>query len=357
MGRLRLDGVSLRYPGRDVAAVHDLSLDVADGEFVALVGPSGCGKSTTLRLVAGFLTPDAGRILVDADVLSTPDRVVPPERRNMGMVFQSFAVWPHLSVFDNVAFGLAMRRRPAVEVRQRVTRMLEMVDLAGFERGYPSQLSGGQQQRVALARALVVEPGILLLDEPLSSLDAKLRERMCAELKDLQRRTGVTFVHVTHDQAEAIAVADRVAVMDRGRIEQFGSARDVYLHPASRVVADAMGAVNLASCEVVAIDGAVTVIRLVGTGRELRVPSAPAVRPGVRAIVAIRPEDVVIGADGLEAVVREASFRGTFAEHVLALAGDEVTLTARTLGRDVVEPGRQVRVSIDGARCVLFALT
>ena len=362
MGALRLEGVGLRYPGRATPAVHDLRLDIADGEFVALVGPSGCGKSTTLRLIAGFLGPDTGRILVDDVVLSEPGRVVPPERRNMGMVFQSFAVWPHLTVFDNVAFGLALRRLAAAEVRARVNAMLAMVDLAGLERAYPGQLSGGQQQRVALARSLVVQPGTLLLDEPLSNLDAKLRERMRGELKELQRRTGVTFVHVTHDQAEAIAVADRVAVMHEGRIEQFGSPREVYLRPASRIVADVMGAVNLVNARVVAVDGATATVRLLARPElVLRVPASRGARAGADTLVAIRPEDVAIGEDereGLEAVVEQATFLGTLADHVVAVAGEgpaaPLRLRAHTLGRQVAEAGRRVRVSIDGARCVLL---
>jgi iron(III) transport system ATP-binding protein len=360
MGRLLLDGVSLRYVGRDAPAVHDLHLDVADGEFVALVGPSGCGKSTTLRLIAGFLTPDQGRIVVDDVVLSEPGRVVPPERRGMGMVFQSFAVWPHLSVFDNVAFGLAMRRLPAATLRERVTRMLAMVDLTGFERAYPSQLSGGQQQRVALARSLVVEPRTLLLDEPLSSLDAKLRDRMCGELKALQRRTGVTFVHVTHDQTEAIAVADRIAVMHRGRIEQFGTPREVYLRPSSRVVADAMGSVNLVPAHVVTAEGVgLTVSVDAQPGLVLNVPGSERPPVGSAVVLAIRPEDVLIGDDdspGIDAVIEEASFRGTLADHVVALSGGggpPLRLRAQTLGRRLFETGRRVRVSIDGARCVL----
>ncbi len=227
MGSLTLEGLSLRYPGRDQAAVTGIDLEVADGEFLVLVGPSGCGKSTTLRLIAGFLRPDAGRVLSDGAVLSDPRHVVAPERRNMGMVFQGFAVWPHMTVFENIAFGLRVRHRPEREIDERVRAMVATVGLAGSERVYPSQLSGGQQQRVALARSLIVEPGTLLLDEPLSSLDAKLRERMRGELKDLQRRTGVTFVHVTHDDAEARAIADRVAVMDAGRIERVGAPADV----------------------------------------------------------------------------------------------------------------------------------
>lgn len=273
----------------------------------------------------------------------------------MGMVFQSFAIWPHLSVFDNVAFGLVQRRLPADTIRARVRAMLEMVDIAALERAYPSQLSGGQQQRVALARSLVVEPGTLLLDEPLSSLDAKLRERMCAELKSLQRRTGVTFIHVTHDQAEAIAVADRVAVMHEGRIEQFASAREVYLHPASRIVADAMGAVNLLPARIVSRDGAVAVLQVFGTrGPLLRMAIADRVASGPEALVAVRPEDVAMtrGGEGTDAVVEQATFRGPFAEHIVAIGAER--LRAQTLGRELFEPGSAVKVTIDGARCVVL---
>ncbi len=360
MGALRLEGLSLRYAGRDAPAVHDLDLDVADGEFVALVGPSGCGKSTTLRLVAGFLRPDAGRIVVDGRVLSEPSQVVPPERRNMGMVFQGFAVWPHLSVFENVAFGLRVRRLADRTIRERVAAMLALVDLAGLERAYPSQLSGGQQQRVALARALVVSPGTLLLDEPLSNLDASLRERMRGELKALQRRTGVTFVHVTHDQAEAIAVADRVAVMYEGRIEQVGPPREVYLRPASQRVAGLMGAINVVPGEVVATEAGRAIVRLL---REpdlrvaVRVDRSP---PGAAVHLLIRPEDVTVAAAdaaGADAVIVQTTFLGTLSDHVVTVVGEgpaaPLRLRALSLGRRAFETGERVRVTIDAARCVL----
>ena len=222
MAGISIERVSKRYGA--VAAVRDLSLEVRDREFVTLLGPSGCGKTTLLRLIAGFLAPDAGIIRVDGLTLSSTRAVVPPERRGMGMVFQNYAIWPHKTVYENVAFGLEVRRVPRAEARERVARVLELVNLAGLERRFPSELSGGQQQRVALARSLVVEPSILLLDEPLSNLDAKLRERMRWELKELQRRTGITFVYVTHDQAEAMALSDRIAVMHGGELLQDGPA-------------------------------------------------------------------------------------------------------------------------------------
>ena len=243
MAGIQIERVTKRFG--TVAAVRDLTLRSRDREFVTLLGPSGCGKTTLLRLIAGFMAPDEGAIRVGAATLSTPASVVPPERRGMGMVFQNYAVWPHKTVYQNVAFGLEVRRVARAEARARVARVLELVNLAGLERRYPSELSGGQQQRVALARSLVVEPAILLLDEPLSNLDAKLRERMRWELKELQRRTGITFVYVTHDQSEAMALSDRIAVMHQGELQQLGAPREVYARPANRTVADFMGLVNL----------------------------------------------------------------------------------------------------------------
>src|SRR5688572_32033247 len=238
-----------------MVAVRALSLHVGEREFVTLLGPSGCGKTTLLRLLAGFTAPDEGAIRVGAVTLSTPSAVTPPERRGMGMVFQNYAVWPHRTVYQNVAFGLDVRRVPRAETRTRVARILELVNLGGLEERYPSQLSGGQQQRVALARSLVVEPSILLLDEPLSNLDAKLRERMRAEIKTLQRRTGITFIYVTHDQAEALALSDRIVVFNKGVVQQVGTPRDVYERPANLFVADFMGLVNKLSGSIIGRNG------------------------------------------------------------------------------------------------------
>src|SRR5499426_2755632 len=249
MAGISIERVSKSYG--PVAAVRDLSLEIRDREFVTLLGPSGCGKTTLLRLIAGFLAPDRGVIRVDGLPVSSAGSLVPPERRGMGMVFQNYAIWPHKTVYENVAFGLEVRKVARAEARERVARVLELVNLAGLEGRYPSELSGGQQQRVALARSLVVEPDILLLDEPLSNLDAKLRERMRWELKELQRRTGITFVYVTHDQSEAMALSDRIAVMHAGEIMQVGAPRAVYARPVNKIVADFMGLVNLISGRVV----------------------------------------------------------------------------------------------------------
>jgi len=230
-------------------ALSGIDLTIAEREFMTFLGPSGCGKTTMLRTLAGFLTPDKGSIHVAGQLLSSQQAVVPPEERRMGMVFQNYAVWPHMSVFENVAFGLRLQKLARAEIAERVDRIISAVGLEGLERRHPGQLSGGQQQRVALARSLVVEPSILLLDEPLSNLDAKLRERMRTELKTLQRRTGITFVYVTHDQAEAMALSDRIVVFNQGTVQQVGTPRDVYERPGTRFVADFVGSSNVLAPE------------------------------------------------------------------------------------------------------------
>src|SRR5258706_10042750 len=238
-----LKALTKRYG--DVAAVESLSLDIKPGELVALLGPSGCGKTTTLRLVAGFLRPEAGEIWVGDRCLSSPASVIPPERRRRAMIFQSYALWPHMTVAQNVAYGL--RFKAGVSRADRARRALDMlrtVQLAGFESRYPGELSGGQQQRVAVARALVVEPEILLLDEPLSNLDANLREEMRFEIRRLHEAFGITTLYVTHDQAEAMVISDRVAVLNRGRVEQVGTAEDLFDRPRTRFVAEFIGRTN-----------------------------------------------------------------------------------------------------------------
>jgi spermidine/putrescine transport system ATP-binding protein len=225
----------------DVTAVDGIEVEMPGGEFFSLLGPSGCGKTTTLRMIAGFEQPTSGRILLDGvDVAMTP-----PHKRNVNTVFQSYALFPHLNVADNVAFGLRRAKRPKDEVRRRVAQALELVQLSGLERRKPSQLSGGQQQRVALARALVLNPAVLLLDEPLGALDAKLRKALQIELKALQQEVGITFVYVTHDQEEALTMSDRIAVMSGGRVEQVGGPREIYEEPQSAFVADFLGISNL----------------------------------------------------------------------------------------------------------------
>jgi iron(III) transport system ATP-binding protein len=339
----------------DTVAVRELSLAVADREFVTLLGPSGCGKTTLLRLIAGFMAPDEGTIRVGEAVLSTSSRVVPPERRGMGMVFQNYAVWPHKTVYDNVAFGLQVRRLARAEIRTRVARVLELVNLGGLDARYPGELSGGQQQRVALARSLVVEPAILLLDEPLSNLDAKLRERMRWELKDVQRRTGITFVYVTHDQSEALALSDRIAVMHAGELQQYGTPREVYTRPATRTVADFMGLVNLIPARV-RRPGAAGLVAL-GGEHVVGVALPPGVSEGAAVQVVVRPENLRLAPTASGVALAPGTVPGKVAELTFLgnLVDCHVTLDDGTRVRVQVDPeqrleiGQRVAVRIDAA--------
>ena len=242
MSRLRLSGLSKRYGA--FLAVDAIDLELQSGEFVSLLGPSGCGKTTTLRMIAGFIDPTLGTIEMDGQVLSSPAGSVPPDRRQMSMIFQSYAIWPNMTVEQNVAFGLELRRIPDAEVRRRVGEMLEVVHMNHLADRYPAELSGGQQQRVALARAIVIRPAVLLLDEPLSNLDATLREEMRFEIRRLHDEFRVTTVYVTHDQAEAMVTSDRIAVMNHGRIEQVDDPRALYNKPTTRFVAGFIGRTN-----------------------------------------------------------------------------------------------------------------
>src|SRR5437868_5403311 len=274
MASIAIKGLTKSFSAGDdaPAAVADLDLDIKDNQFVTLLGPSGCGKTTTLRMIAGYIVPDAGTIHINGRILSAPGSVVPPDQRGMGMVFQNYAVWPHKTVYENVVFGLKVRKTPSAEAKKRVADTLALVNLTGLGERYPSELSGGQQQRVALARSLVVEPEILLLDEPLSNLDAKLRERMRIELKVLQRRTGITFVYVTHDQSEALALSDMVAVIHGGKLQQYGTPFEVYAKPANRIVADFMGLVNLLPGTVVTAQDGVATVQAAAWRLELPAP-------------------------------------------------------------------------------------
>jgi putrescine transport system ATP-binding protein len=286
---LRFEAISKRFSG--VAAVDQVSLDIHDGEFFALLGPSGCGKTTLLRLAAGFETPDAGRIVLDGVDIAP----VPPHRRPVNMMFQSYALFPHLTVAGNVAFGLQQEGLPKTEIAARVAEMLALVRLDGYEARKPSQLSGGQRQRVALARALVKRPRVLLLDEPLAALDKKLRGETQFELMHLKERLGLTFVIVTHDQEEAMMVADRIGVMDGGRLVQVATPQDLYERPNSRWTADFIGDVNLIEGRLTAADGATATIETAaGT---LRIATTADAKTGEAVCVALRPEKVRIASD------------------------------------------------------------
>jgi spermidine/putrescine transport system ATP-binding protein len=335
---VRLEGLSKRFD--DVVAVDSLDLEIPHGSFFALLGPSGCGKTTTLRMIGGFEEPTGGRILLgDRDV-----SLLPPYKRDVNTVFQSYALFPHLTIFENVAFGLRRKRVRGADLRARVVQMLELVGLADVERRKPSQLSGGQQQRIALARALVNHPRVLLLDEPLGALDLKLRRQLQLELKRIQHEVGVTFVHVTHDQEEAMTMADAIAVMNGGRIEQLGSPRELYEHPRTAFVAGFLGISNLLA-GVVSGAGAV---RLDGTG-EIRV--AAALPPeGSRVSIGVRPEKLSVAGDGvnvLEGTVFERAYIGVSTQYIVDTHAGRITVYVQNAkGREAdAEPGQSLTVS------------
>lgn len=322
MAEVRLIEVSKRFGA--TRAVDRVSLHVPEGSFYTLLGPSGCGKTTTLRIVAGFYPPDRGEVFIGATRVND----LPPYLRQTAMVFQEYALFPHMTVFENVAYGLRMRHVGEPDLARRVAATLSLVGLSGVERTFPSRLSGGQQQRVALARALVVEPEVLLLDEPLSNLDAKLRVRVRTEIRQLQRQLGKTVLYVTHDQEEALAISDRIAVMDRGRVQQIGTPVEIYHHPANRFVADFVGLANFVEAEVVGPDalrvGEVT-LRAPLDGTEQRGGQEGAARR--RVTLVLRPEAIRLHrlspqADNvLPGQITTASFLGTLARYWVQAAG------------------------------------
>jgi spermidine/putrescine ABC transporter ATP-binding subunit len=332
--------------GRTVA-VAGIDLAVARAEFVGLLGPSGCGKTTTLRIVAGFERPDAGEVLVGA----RPITHLAPYRRDIGIVFQHYALFPHMTVADNVGYGLRVRGRPREEIGRRVGEALDLVRLRGLEGRYPRQLSGGQQQRVALARAIVIQPSVLLLDEPLSNLDAKLRQEMRSELRQLQRRLGIATIFVTHDQDEALAMADRIVVMNEGRVEQVGTAEEIYSRPRTRFVGSFIGSCNFLSGDLVpGADGAILFCsdRLTAAV----VADGPGAAPGARGTLAVRPEAIhLLGPDeavpgGLNAApgrVQEVTYLGAARHYRVALdTGHELSVVQQNTGRPAPRPGAPV---------------
>jgi iron(III) transport system ATP-binding protein len=341
----------------DVAAVEGLELQVKPGELVALLGPSGCGKTTTLRLVAGFLTPEAGEIWVGDRCLSSPTIVIPPERRRMAMIFQSYALWPHMTVAHNVAYGLRFKRALSrVERDARVADILRTVQLAGFGSRYPGELSGGQQQRVAVARALVVEPEILLLDEPLSNLDANLREEMRFEIRRLHEAFGITTLYVTHDQAEAMVISDRIAVLEKGRVVQIGTAEELFQQPRTRFVAEFIGKTNLVEAVAAAPD---TVTH--GSLR-LRVASAD-LTPGAPVAVSIRPHQIELlseppgtparaGANTMTGTIQRASYLGDAIDYQVQVEGSDVVLRVAAPASLRLRLGDTVTLSVAPAACV-----
>ncbi len=330
MASIHLEGVTKRFG--PVVAVHQLTLHIQEGELLTLLGPSGCGKTTTLRLVAGFLTPEKGRIHFGAlDVTR-----LPPEHRNVGIVFQNYALFPHMTVAQNVAFGLEVRGLSTSEIRSRVAEILERVQLRGLEHRYPHQLSGGQQQRVALARALVINPQVLLLDEPLANLDAKLREEMRFYIRHLQREFGITTIYVTHDQAEAMVLADRIALLRDGVLQQVAPPEEIYRRPQSRWVADFVGLCNFLPGRVLGLeDGFLVVDTPVGVVRCSGTADAG------RVLVCVRPESLrpaAGGANRIVGVVRERTFLGNLLDLRVVCPGGVVLRVQLTSAQDA-QPG------------------
>lgn len=328
--------------------VNDLTLSVMPGEIVALLGASGCGKTTTLRCIAGLETPASGEIRIDGRTVWSDRVAVPPERRGVGMIFQSYAIWPHMTVFENIAYGLRVQHMPRSDIVAAVDEALKMVRLDGLGDRYPSALSGGQQQRVALARSVVSRPAVLLLDEPLSNLDAKLRETMRDEVRSIVNRLGITAIHITHDQAEAMAIADRIAIMKDGAIQQFGTARELYQHPVSRFVADFVGDSTFIETRVESVNGDVAVLDC-GGSLTLTTGHIAGLKAGDAITVSIRPEAINISpvmepADaGWVGAVSRAVFEGSSIHY--EIASGELELKVRS--RVDVEEGSSVTIRID----------
>jgi spermidine/putrescine transport system ATP-binding protein len=340
-----------------VVAVDDVSLQVCQGEFLTLLGPSGCGKTTTMRLIAGLETPTSGEILIREESVTD----LPPYHRNVSLMFQNYALFPHKSIFDNIAFGLKYRKVPLEERRQQVKESLALVHLPGMEFRYPRQLSGGQQQRIALARALVVKPAVLLLDEPLSNLDLKLREKMRVELKQIQEQVGITFIFVTHDQQEALMLSDRIAVMDKGKIVQLGTPREVYERPRSRFVAEFVGQSNFLEGHIVATRSNETEVELT-SGLHMTVPAAPHLASGSKVTVQVRSERVHIYPErpqarghGFAASVERMIYGGDAVHYLLQLESYDLllatcpTTSALPLGR-----GAAVWIGFDSEDCLVL---
>jgi iron(III) transport system ATP-binding protein len=352
---LELRNISKYFPGRDgsgeVRAVDDVSIDIERGQFVTLLGPSGCGKTTTLRLVAGFEFPTHGSIILD----EKPIDELPPNRRDMAMVFQSYAIFPHLNVFENIAYGLKIKKLSQADIRRKVSGVLDLTELQGLENRAPNQLSGGQQQRVALARALVMEPKVLLFDEPLSNLDAKLRVQMRSEIRRIQQELGITSVYVTHDQDEAMVLSDQIVIMHKGRVQQIGSAIGIYRRPANRFVADFIGRANFLPVELLerSRDGSSDKWQVRLHGVVITVPAAADVQLGKQAVLLVRPESLRLstqpptGDGALPATVARTSYLGSLAEYEIDLAGQRLTAVRHDPGEDDLYPtGATVHVQL-----------
>jgi iron(III) transport system ATP-binding protein len=345
---LLLENLVKEFVGRGgegiVRAVDEANINIEEGEFITLLGPSGCGKTTTLRLIAGFEFPTQGRIVLDGEVINEQ----PPNQRDMAMVFQSYAIFPHLNVFENIAYGLKIQRLSRDVIKEKARHVLELTELTGLENRPPNALSGGQQQRVALARALVMEPKVLLMDEPLSNLDAKLREVMRIEIRRIQQTLGITSVYVTHDQVEAMTLSDRVVVMNQGRIEQIGPPQEIYRQPKTAFVADFIGRTNFAEGAVRSINGDTVTVEVWGQTLTAPKPES-AVKQGQTVKMVLRPEAIQVVEQGgqYQGTVRWSSYLGSLVEYQVEVAGQLLFITDSDPRHTVVHPqGHQVGVQM-----------
>ena len=323
---VKLEHISKIYQdpktGKDFYAVKDTSLTIEPGSFVTLLGPSGCGKTTTLRMIAGFESPDEGEIYLGDEAINA----LTPNKRDTAMVFQSYALLPHYNVFDNVAYGLKLRKVAKNEIQERVMRILDLVELTGMEGRMTNQLSGGQQQRVALARALVIEPSVLLFDEPLSNLDAKLRVSMRTEIRRIQQEVGITAIYVTHDQSEAMALSDNIIIMNKGVVAQMGTPQEIYYHPNSEFVADFIGEANFLTGALEGLEGDHAVLRI--EGNPTRVPAKAGMKSGATYPVVLRPESAVLADQGgLPCKVILSCFMGSYQNYHVMVGNTLVKLT------------------------------
>ena len=340
MSEVRIEHVFKRFGG--VTAVNDFNLVVKDGEFVSILGPSGCGKTTTLRMIAGFERATEGEIYIGEQCVSSSIKgsFAPPEKRDIGMVFQSYAVWPHMTVAENVGYPLKIQKVDKTERERRVQEMLELVHLGEYGKRYPNQLSGGQQQRVALARALVAEPGLLLLDEPLSNLDAKLRESMRFEILEIQKKTGITVVYVTHDQGEAMAMSDRVVVMSMGVVQQIGAPHEIYTQPANKMVADFIGLVNF-------MEGEAKGDRVFLKGSNISFPNTSKVTG--EATIAVRPENITMSLDGgqIEGQLTHRFYLGDAVDYRVKVGDHDVRVIVKGADLNSISDGAKVYLDFD----------
>jgi iron(III) transport system ATP-binding protein len=323
---VRLEHISKIYQdpktGKDFYAVKDTDLEIEPGSFVTLLGPSGCGKTTTLRMIAGFESPDEGEIYLGGE----PINELTPNKRDTAMVFQSYALLPHYNVFDNVAYGLKLRKIPKDEIKERVMKILDLVEMGGMESRMTNQLSGGQQQRVALARALVIEPSVLLFDEPLSNLDAKLRVTMRTEIRRIQQEVGITAIYVTHDQSEAMSLSDKIIVMSKGQVAQVGTPQEIYYHPVDEFVADFIGEANFLKGKIVGHDGELGVMEILG--RQLKVEGGSRYSVGEECTLMLRPESAVVADEGvLPCKVILSCFMGSYQNYHVMVGDTMVKIT------------------------------